>query len=217
MRNNVFLRLAQERYTTKHYNGEAIPREDFDTLLEILRLSPTSVNAQAVHYLTASTKEARERLLPAFPEFNRERVSLASDVIVFAVPLELTEAHFRRVLEKERADGRFGNDDVMAQQDQGRRFFAGLHQGSQEELVAWEARQAYIALGFLLYAAAGMGIDSTALEGADFARLDEILGLRERNLTAVVAVSLGYRNPKDGNAARPKSRLSREDLFSVID
>lgn len=50
MQNNVFLRLAQERYTTKHYNGQQIPREEFDTLLEILRLTPTSVNAQALHY-----------------------------------------------------------------------------------------------------------------------------------------------------------------------
>lgn len=41
MQNNVFLRLAQERYTTKHYNGQQIPREEFDTLLEILRLTPT--------------------------------------------------------------------------------------------------------------------------------------------------------------------------------
>lgn len=54
MQNNVFLRLAQERYTTKHYNGQQIPREEFDTLLEILRLTPTSVNAQALHYFTAT-------------------------------------------------------------------------------------------------------------------------------------------------------------------
>lgn len=71
MQNNVFLRLAQERYTTKHYNGQQIPREEFDTLLEILRLTPTSVNAQALHYFTATSQEARERLLPAFPEFKR--------------------------------------------------------------------------------------------------------------------------------------------------
>lgn len=75
MQNNVFLRLAQERYTTKHYNGQQIPREEFDTLLEILRLTPTSVNAQALHYFTATSQEARERLLPAFPEFNRDRIT----------------------------------------------------------------------------------------------------------------------------------------------
>lgn len=159
MQNNVFLRLAQERYTTKHYNGQQIPREEFDTLLEILRLTPTSVNAQALHYFTATSQEARERLLP----------------------------------------------------------FAGLHQGSEAELVAWEARQAYIGMGFLLFAAAGMGIDSTALEGVDFPKLNEILGLDEKNLTAIAAVSLGYRSPKDGNAQRPKSRLTRDELFTSLD
>lgn len=64
MQNNVFLRLAQERYTTKHYNGQQIPREEFDTLLEILRLTPTSVNAQALHYFTATSQEARSPLFP---------------------------------------------------------------------------------------------------------------------------------------------------------
>lgn len=193
MQNNVFLRLAQERYTTKHYNGQQIPREEFDTLLEILRLTPTSVNAQALHYFTATSQEARERLLPAFPEFNRDRITGASDVVVFTVPKTLTEAHLRRVLDKEESDGRFPNAEVKNAQDQGRRYFAGLHQGSEAELVAWEARQAYIGMGFLLFAAAGMGIDSTALEGIDFPKLNEILGLDEKNLTAIAAVSLGYR------------------------
>lgn len=205
MQNNVFLRLAQERYTTKHYNGQQIPREEFDTLLEILRLTPTSVNAQALHYFTATSQEARERLLSAFPEFNRDRITGASDVVVFTVPKTLTEAHLRRVLDKEESDGRFPNAEVKNAQDQGRRYFAGLHQGSEAELVAWEARQAY------------MGIDSTALEGVDFPKLNEILGLDEKNLTAIAAVSLGYRSPKDGNAQRPKSRLTRDELFTSLD
>lgn len=122
MQNNVFLRLAQERYTTKHYNGQQIPREEFDTLLEILRLTPTSVNAQALHYFTATSQEARERLLPAFPEFNRDRITGASDVVVFTVPKTLTEAHLRRVLDKEESDGRFPNAEVKNAQDQGRRY-----------------------------------------------------------------------------------------------
>lgn len=199
------------------YNGQQIPREEFDTLLEILRLTPTSVNAQALHYFTATSQEARERLLPAFPEFNRDRITGASDVVVFTVPKTLTEAHLRRVLDKEESDGRFPNAEVKNAQDQGRRYFAGLHQGSEAELVAWEARQAYIGMGFLLFAAAGMGIDSTALEGVDFPKLNEILGLDEKNLTAIAAVSLGYRSPKDGNAQRPKSRLTRDELFTSLD
>ena len=45
----------------------------------------------------------------------------------------------------------------------------GLHQVTQKELLSWETRQAYIAMGFLLWAAAERGIDSTCLEGLDMA------------------------------------------------
>lgn len=138
MQNNVFLRLAQERYTTKHYNGQQIPREEFDTLLEILRLTPTSVNAQALHYFTATSQEARERLLPAFPEFNRDRITGASDVVVFTVPKTLTEAHLRRVLDKEESDGRFPNAEVKNAQDQGRRYFRACIRGLKQS--SWHGR-----------------------------------------------------------------------------
>ena len=40
-----------------------------------------------------------------------------------------------------------------------------------------------------------------------------MLGLRERGLRCVVAVSLGYRAENDSNASRPKSRLPTEDVF----
>ena len=83
MQNNVFLRLAQERYTTKHYNGQQIPREEFDTLLEILRLTPTSVNAQALHW-KQSTKHHEKRQQPqTFVE------TLAQDNVVSSTSIEL--------------------------------------------------------------------------------------------------------------------------------
>lgn len=216
MQNNVFLRLAQERYTTKHYNGQQIPREEFDTLLEILRLTPTSVNAQALHYFTATSQEARERLLPAFPEFNRDRITGASDVVVFTVPKTLTEAHLRRVLDKEESDGRFPNAEVKNAQDQGRRYFAGLHQGSEAELVAWEARQAYIGMGFLLLAAAGMGVDATTLGGMHFEKVDEILGLAAKGQKSVMACALGYRSSDDWNADAPKSRFPLDAVATIL-
>lgn len=72
MEKNVFLRLAEERYTTKHYNGKMIPREQFATLCEILRLAPTSVNAQAWHFFTAI------RLKPARSFFRRFPTSITT-------------------------------------------------------------------------------------------------------------------------------------------
>ena len=213
MSENKMLQIAMSRYTTKHYSGKQIPREQLAELLEILRLSPSSVNAQAWKFIVSSTQEAKDKLMEGFLDFNRERVSKASDIIVFAVPEKITEEHLQKVLDKEIADGRYAKKDVIEGLDAGRRHFVGLHSHTVSDTLAWETAQAYIALGFVLFAAAGMGIDSTALEGVDYDKLDDILGLRSRGLRSVVAVSLGYRAADDSNAARPKSRLSKEDLF----
>ena len=210
---NKMLQIARERYTTKHYSGKQIPREQFEELLEILRLAPSSVNAQSWKFITVSTAEAKNKIMEGLLDFNRERVSKASDIIVFAVPEKISEEHLQKVLDKEIADGRYAQESVIEGLDAGRRHFVKLHSQTVPETLAWETAQAYIALGIILFASAGMGIDSTALEGVDYYKLDEILGLRKRGLRSVVAVSLGYRDPNDSNAKRPKSRLAKEDLF----
>lgn len=138
---------------------------------------------------------------------------MASD---FTVPKTLTEAHLRRVLDKEESDGRFPNAEVKNAQDQGRRYFAGLHQGSEAELVAWEARQAYIGMGFLLFAAAGMGVDATTLGGMHFEKVDEILGLAAKGQKSVMACALGYRSSDDWNADAPKSRFPLDAVATIL-
>ncbi len=211
---NLMLKIARERYTTKHYNGKKIPRAQLNELLEILRLTPSSVNSQPWQFILVSTDEAKQKVAEALPDFNKERVLMASDVIFFAVPEKITEEHFKALLDKEIADGRYLKAEIAEGLDAGRRYFSGLHMGSVEETVSWETAQVYIALGFALFAAAGMGIDSTALEGVDFEKLDEILQLRRRGLRSVVGISLGYRRPDDSNATRPKSRLELADILT---
>ena len=150
-RNDV-LQIVRSRYTTKHYDpSKAVSEEDFNALLEVLRLSPSSVNSQPWEFFIARTPEARARLLPAIPDFNRQRVADASHVIVFVVHEKLDEQYLQELLAKETADGRFGNEEARAGQDAGRRHFVGLHSLSQQELLSWEMRQSYIAQGFLLF------------------------------------------------------------------
>lgn len=94
--------------------------------------------------------------------------------------------------------------------------FAGVFAKAPGGSYAWTARQSYIAMGFLLAAAAEKGIDSTPIEGLDTAKLDEILGLREKGMRSVAVVTLGYRSPNDGNAQRPKSRLALDRIVTRL-
>lgn len=210
--------LVRTRYTTKHYDpARRISDRDIADLMEVLRLSPSSVNSQPGHFFVTGTDEGKARVMPAVLDFNRPRVADASHLVVFAVPVEFTEERFRRLVAQELADGRVTTEDAASgAADAGRRHFVGLHQVTQEELLSWETRQAYIAMGFLLWAAAERGIDSTCLEGLDMAKMDECLGLAEKGLRTVCAVSLGYRLPDDSNAARPKSRLPMDEVVTVF-
>lgn len=140
-----FVELARTRYTTKHYSGKAIPCETMEKLFEVLRLAPSSVNSQPWVYFHARTAEQKEKLLPAILDFNRERVTLASDVIVFAIRDAYDEAMFKRVLDKEIADGRYADETKVEGLDAGRRHFVGLHSETPESLHAWEQAQSYIA------------------------------------------------------------------------
>jgi len=56
------------------------------------------------------------------------------------------------------------------------------------------ARQAYIALGIAMVAAAEQEVDSTPMEGFDPDKVDEILGLKAHGLRSVVLLPLGYRD-----------------------
>ena len=208
--------LVRTRYTTKHYDpARRISDRDIADLMEVLRLSPSSVNSQPWHFFVTGTDEGKARVMPAVLDFNRPRVADASHLVVFAVPVEFTEERFRRLVAQELADGRVTTEDAASgAADAGRRHFVGLHQVTQEELLSWETRQAYIAMGFLLWAAAERGIDSTCLEGLDMAKMDECLGLAEKGLRTVCAVSLGYRLPDDSNAALqgPSDSISNQDF-----
>lgn len=209
--------ISNKRYTTKHYDkSKKISAEHIEQLLTVIRNSPTSVNSQPGHFFIADNDAAKAKILPALADFNYPRVEDSSHTIVFCVKTPLDEAHLQNLLAQEEKDGRLPTPDLKEAQDKGRHYFVGLNSTTPESQFAWESKQLYIALGQLLFAAAAIGIDSTAIEGYDSAKMDEILGLKEKGLRSIVVATLGYRSKDDGNAHRPKSRLPNDQIFTTI-
>lgn len=209
--------LSKRRYTAKAYAPNTkIPQAQFEQLMTLLQNSPSSVNSQPWHFVVAQTAEGKNRLLEGIVEFNHARVENASHVVVFCVRKTLDAAHFANVLAQEDKDGRFANEEMKATQDKGRLYFANMNNKTPQDWLAWESKQAYLALGALLFGAAALGIDATPIEGFDPAKLDAALGLHEKGLTSVVVASLGYHSENDFNARLPKSRLPKVQLFTFI-
>lgn len=209
--------ISEQRYTCKEYDpNKKIPKEVLEELYAVLQNSPSSVNSQPWHFMIIESDEAKAKILPAIFEFNRPRVQNASHVVLFLARNDFSNQYLKQLIDQEDQDKRFTESSMKEANDQGRRYFVDLNSKSPEQLADWLNRQVYIALGNLLFAAAGLGVDSTPIEGFDSKQLDEILSLKEKGFRSLVVASLGYRSEKDFNATLPKSRLPFDELFTVL-
>jgi nitroreductase / dihydropteridine reductase len=209
--------ISQKRYTTKHYdNAKKIPNDKVEQLLTVLRNSPSSVNSQPWHFYIIDNDAAKNKILPAIVEMNQPKVTDSSHTIVFCIKTTIDDAHLANLLNQEDKDGRYPSAELKQAQDQGRRHYVKLNSATIESQQCWESKQIYLALGQLLFAAAAIGVDTTAIEGYDATKMDEILELKSKGLKSVVVATLGYRAENDGNAHRPKSRLPKEQLFTFL-
>ncbi|MBS1205261.1 MAG: NAD(P)H-dependent oxidoreductase [Proteobacteria bacterium] len=208
------------RHTVKAFEpGQTLPQDKIETLLNVLQNSPSSVNSQPWHFVVAATAQGREAIakstIGAFV-YNEPKVLNASHVIALCIRSDIDDKHLQNILAQEQKDGRFVAEGAQAGQDKSRRSYVDMHRYEQRDLPQWMEKQVYLALGGLLLGAAMLGIDATPMEGFDQRALDLSLGLREKGLTSVVLVSLGVRSDKDFNAALPKSRLPRDEIFTFI-
>ncbi|WP_455004780.1 nitroreductase family protein [Capnocytophaga gingivalis] len=186
-----FLEVAQNRYTTKTYNGEIIPEETLHVLKEILCLAPSSINSQPWQFIFVGDEHKNEIFAP-LSLMNEERVKQASHIVIFRV-LESVE-HFEEEAPSYISEG-------------GRTFYQQYIKPQGEAHVkAWMEHQVYVALGYFLSAYAIMGIDSTAMEGILPQAYDQ--HLPKDGYQTLFAVAIGYRDPEDKNqpSITPKKR-----------
>ena len=88
---------------------------------------------------------------------------------------------------------------------------------SEEEQYHHTAKQAHIAFGMAIAAAAELGVDATPMEGFDNAKMDEFLGLEKLGLKSVVILPIGYRDENnDWLLNLKKYRTPKEEFITEI-
>lgn len=210
--------VMQWRHTAKHYDTtKKISAEDFQSLKDVLRLSPSSTNLQPWHFVIADDEAGKERITKGtegYHDANTAKIKEASHVIVLCSLADVNEDYLEQLLQQEDADGRFAKPKDKKNMDDKRKKSVNNHRYHDKDEVFWLAQQSYITMGALLLGAATLGIDATPMEGVNFEALDEALDLNSKGYTSVAVVCLGYHSEKDYNAELPKSRLSEAVVFS---
>ncbi|CAM9284952.1 oxygen-insensitive NAD(P)H nitroreductase [Acinetobacter bereziniae] len=214
------LTVAKTRYTTKAYDAtKKIPQEQFERLVEILRLTPSSINIQPWHFFIADHDEAKQRIAKALVgkyAYNAPKVLDSSHTILFCTKADISEQHLADLLQQDDLSGRFKDEKAKQGQKESRSGYVSYYRNEKGDIQRWAENQTFIALGQMLLSAGIEGIDATPIGGFDEAILTEELGLTEKNLIPSVIMTLGYRSDVDFNAKLPKSRLAQKDVITHL-
>lgn len=204
------LEALEWRYAVKKMNGTKIPAEKLNQILEATRLAPSAFGLTPYTIIVVEDEETRKKLQPAF--YNQSQVVDGSAVIVFAAWNNVTEKEVAEYMQ-----------DIAEQRGvavETLNDFAGYINGSLKNLNAdqariWADKQAYIALGFGLVAAAAEQVDATPMEGFVPDAVDEVLGLKALGLHSTVALTLGYRDAANDYLVNAK-KVRRDHKKLVI-
>lgn len=199
------------RYATKKMDpAKTVPDEKVDAILEAISLAPTSSGLQPFEVILVKDPETRAKLSAA--AMGQQQLVEGSHVLVFAAWDNYSEERIDAVV-AQMAEERGANEMLEGYYS---RLKALYLPRDERENFEHAARQAYIALGVALTAAAFEEVDATPMEGFDPAAVDEILGLQARGLRSVLVVPLGYRQ-EDGDwlvnlkkVRRPRARFVTE-------
>lgn len=199
------------RYAVKHYSDKEVSNTDLNAIIDTINLSASSAGMQPYRLFVLKDKTLRKKL--GATSFNRQIVE-ASHLLVFAayenVDQEKIDGYIQHV-------ANIREIPVAQLADFKKSLELNLLSRTDEENFVWSSRQAYIALGTGLIAAADLKIDATPMEGFDSQLLDELLGLKKQGLKSVVLLSIGYRDEeKDSFAKLKKVRLPKEQFATII-
>ena len=200
------------RYATKKMNGKPVPQEKVDWILEAAQLAPTSSGLQPFKILVITNSELKAKILPI--AFDQSQIIDGSHLLVFAAWDNYTVERIDKVFAYTAAER---GVPVSTFEDYRNRLKGiYLHRSAQTNF-EHAARQAYIAFGLAIAAAAELQVDATPMEGFDNVALDELLELPQQGLKSVTLLPLGYRDAEnDWLVNQKKVRIPKAEFLSQI-
>lgn len=209
------------RHATKLFDADRkVSDEDFDTILEAARLSPTSFGNEPFKILMIQTKEKRELLR----EFSWGANGMMSGTtgqlgtashfgIILAATSELMTAGSSHLQDHYRSVKHLPDEVIEMFNGAYGKFQSTDHKiTSEREIIDWSGKQAYIVLANMMTAGALLGIDSCPMEGFDMELTTETLerdfDIDTTKWKPAVMFAFGYR-AKDPEF--PKTRRNMDD------
>lgn len=206
------------RHACKQFDpAKKIPDADFDFILETGRLSPSSFGLEPWRFVVIQNPALREKLKTTIWGGQGQLPTASHVVAIFCRRSDMRHdsafvERFMREVQKIPDESRIARTERLRKfQESDMRLLE-----SPRALFDWACRQAYIALGNMMTAAAMIGVDSCPIEGFDLGQTEALLaaeGVLDRgNFGLAVVVAFGYRT-----APQPeKTRQAKEAVVAWV-
>jgi nitroreductase / dihydropteridine reductase len=192
--NQSFTSSLEWRRAVKHFGSGEV---DTKPIVEAMVNAPSSFGLQPYKIVAVTNKEIKETLKPL--SYNQAQVTECHTLFILCARTDV-EVRAEEYLKVTGAESMRGM--LMG-------FLSYL-----PDKTAWAAKQAYIALGFGLAAAAEHKIASCPMEGFNGAEVAKVLGLPP-TLVPVVYLAVGEAVEEDGTY--PRFRFSASDLVQLYE
>lgn len=203
------IEALQWRYATKRMNGKKVDQAKLDNILEATRLSASSIGLQPYTILVVENPELRKKIQAV--AYNQPQIVEGSHLLIFAAWDDITPERYEDFERDFAAQRGLTLEAAKTALENYRNIFVGR---DKDVNYHWAARQAYIAFGTAIAAAALEKVDATPMEGFVGPDVDALLGLDKKGLRSVTILTLGYRDEEnDWLAKQPKVRRPKEKLF----
>jgi nitroreductase len=180
-------------------------------LLEASNLAATSYGLQPFKIVVVTDNEKKQALMGE--AYNQGHVGENSALLVFAARTDVDAAYIAEYTARIESTRGLPSGAVDGYKDM---MVGHLTNLTDADRLVWAQKQAYIALGTIMLAAAEKGIDHCPMEGFNPAGFNQILGLAEHNLHATVILPIGYRSAEDDTQHYAKVRKDLKDLVVMM-
>ncbi|MEL6902995.1 MAG: NAD(P)H-dependent oxidoreductase [Cyanobacteria bacterium J06606_4] len=202
------------RYATKKFNPEKkISDESWKALEQSLVLAPSSFGLQPWKFFVIRNPDIRQQLVEL--SWGQSQVTDASHFVVMAIKKDIGNDDVAPYIERMSEVRETPTEKLEGLENAIKGYLAEPPFPLQPD--KWSAKQVYLALGFFMYSAAVLGIDTCPMEGFIPSKYDEVLGLTDQGYSSVVLCAAGYRSEEDKTADMAKVRYETEKVVEYVD
>ena len=211
-KNQEILKALNWRYAVKIFDtNKKVSDEDLYTILESAHLSPSTNGVEMWKFIVVENPEIRKKLREV--GHDQPKITDASHLIILTYRTDIKEHMTSERLER---TAKIQNQKIEELDGLKKMLENSITKKTANgTLESWIKSQAYIPLGMMIETSALLGVDAGPMEGFIPEKVDEILGLHDKNLKSVTMLTLGYRG-EDPASTRLKVRREFDEVIEFI-